>query len=99
MATLARRPSRSAAAIFEAREFARISEQTCPIERAAAVTKIARRVSTLPPSLSQLRRDSLVEARAAGLKVAYIAERTGLTSGRISQLTVGTAKEAGDGAV
>jgi len=58
----------------------------CPFQRAALVTKIARRCGTLPRSLYELRRAALLEVRAHH-SLAVIGARVGLSRGRIFQLT------------
>jgi hypothetical protein len=60
---------------------------TCPVERAAAVTRHARRHGTLPTPLAELRRADFVMARAEGRTLEWIADRVGLSAGRICQLT------------
>lgn len=67
---------------------AELAALTSPVDRAAAVTVVARAKGTLPGNLADLRRAALLEARAAGVKVSDLARRVGLSPGRISQLTV-----------
>jgi hypothetical protein len=59
----------------------------CPIDRAAAISRLARTYGTLSTPLAKIRRAALLEARAAGHKVTALAARTGLSEPRISQLT------------
>lgn len=59
----------------------------CPIECAAAITRLVRTYGTLPVHLSNLRKEKLRQARKEGHKVIAIARRVGLSRGRISQLS------------
>lgn len=66
---------------------AELASVECPVDRARQVSSLARRIGTLPPPLAAVRRQALVEARAAGHAVVLLAARVGLTPGRVSQLT------------
>lgn len=76
------RPSLSSAPSVE--DLAAVS---CPIERAALITRISRQCGTLSRPLAELRRLALLEARAAGHAVAGIAAQVGLSKARVFQLT------------
>ena len=64
-----------------------LAEIACPVRCAAAITRWGRLRGTLPRRLARLRRRYLVTARLGGYSVAYLARETGLTHGRVSQLT------------
>lgn len=68
------------------RTVARVTALPCPVERAVAVTKIARRRGTLSPALAALRRLALAEALRAGHRVGALAAATRLTHARVCQL-------------
>lgn len=80
---------------------AEIRALTCPFQRVAAVTEVARRCGTLPTDLWQARRDALTEIRAIRTddggrrwSAAAIAARVGLSRARIFQLIRPIAEEA-----
>lgn len=66
---------------------------TCPIERAARISHLARWLGTLPGHLAQMRKAALLEARAANHAVNWIAAQVGLSPARVSQLTVASAEQ------
>jgi hypothetical protein len=68
--------------LFSAAELAKVP----PTERAARLTQLARQLGSLPAPLAELRREALIEARAAGHGVTTLAALTGLSRGRIYQL-------------
>lgn len=71
-----------------------LARWTCPVDRAAAVSKVRHAFGFVPAELYLLRQVALIEARLAGHKCSYLARRVGLTSARISQLTAGALREA-----
>lgn len=78
----------------EAKSAADYAAITCPIERAAAITRESRRLGTLPGTLHRLRVAALNQARglidpATGepYRVEALAELIGISHPRISQLT------------
>lgn len=65
-----------------------IARYPCPVERAAAVTALAKNCRTLPPPLAKLRRDDLWAGRFR-LKhtLGELARRVGMTDSGIHKLT------------
>lgn len=61
----------------------------CLFDRAARITQFGRSVGTLPPILADLRRQALVELRAARHSAGVIAARVGIARARVFQLTKG----------
>ncbi|GAA2347118.1 hypothetical protein GCM10010170_034420 [Dactylosporangium salmoneum] len=57
-----------------------------PVERAAAITRVARRCGTLSPELYELRRLALAEARTKH-SAGAIARLVGLSRARVFHLT------------
>jgi len=62
----------------------------CPVERAQLLSQLARTFGTLPSALAVLRRETLLELRATR-PVSVVAQLTGVSPGRISQMTAGGA--------
>ena len=56
------------------------------LDRAAAVSRIARRKSTIPPALATTRRQCIARARAQKVVLREIAARLGVTVPRVIQL-------------
>jgi hypothetical protein len=66
---------------------AEVEAITCPFDRAALITELARACGTLPKALSDLRKAALDEARAARHSARTIADRVGISRARVFQLT------------
>jgi hypothetical protein len=71
-----------------------IADYPCPVERAAAVTALAKNRRTLSPELAQLRRDDLWAGRfRLRHTLGHLARKVGMTDSAIHKLT-GTRKAA-----
>lgn len=54
------------------------TEFPCPVDRFAALTRLARSRGTLPKAHAKVRRDALAEAKAAGHSGYAVARRAGV---------------------
>lgn len=56
------------------------------LDRAAAVSRVARSKGTVPPALAAIRRECIARARGTGTALAVIAGQLGVTVPRVIQL-------------
>lgn len=56
------------------------------LDRAAAVSRVARRKGTVPPPLAAIRRECIERARSTGMVLSEIAAQIGITVPRVIQL-------------
>jgi hypothetical protein len=56
------------------------------LDRAAAVSRVARRKGTVPPPLAAIRRECIFRVRSTGVVLGVIADRIGVSVPRVIQL-------------